>query len=66
MNFTNSTFNATLSTDNSGEFVLFSLLMIALIFIGLILAADELRKNGEEYYSRLPEVHLMKTIKSDA
>jgi len=40
--------------------------MIALIFIGLILAADELRKNGEEYYSRLPEVHLMKTIKSDA
>lgn len=66
MNFTNSTFNTTLSTDNSGEFVLFSLLMIALIFIGLILAADELRKNGEEYYSRLPEVHLMKTIKSDA
>jgi len=66
MDFSNCSFHATRSTDNSGEFVLFSLLMIALIFIGLMLVADELRKNGEEYYSRLPEVHLMKTIHSDA
>lgn len=67
MNFTNSTFNSTLLKDTPHDLlILWPLLLLALLLIGLLLAADELHKHDEEFYSRLPGVHLMKTIKSDA